>query len=464
MESITCQTKERPLGHSEQLLMSQERYLETALYIGVNIIESRSEIKLYQVTNAFQQTSKMNFLMHACVKSDINNNTPCFKPISDQQLEKRDWMRIDEISLDDEEAWEREIPKFMAEKFDYENGPLWRVVWAKIENSENKYILFFICSHTIIDGKSGFNLICNQIIPLLNGEISKCNPIYFGKPQEEIFYDFNQQEMKLSNRPMSFFLRTMGKMFSWKIYLSRLLWGEPKPCLIHHYYQKFVIEQKASQTLIKICKSRGKSVHSVLMVLYYNAIEKAKVKFRIQSTGSMIFYPVDLRKFESAYNDPRTMPLGIYINTAQHEMRHSVISDEDDIFEAASEVMTTIPQFNCPKPTPNNSDIIFVLIEQGVLTASLADTFPPSFVLSNLGVCDSMNRFDKDGSRDVVLRNHFFTVESRIGFMVNLCTFRNKIHVAVSYGSKKAESECANYFAEMFKENILKFVDLYHNC
>ena len=465
MESVTCHSKGRPLGHSEQLLMTQERHLEMALYVSVNVIESKNEIEAQQIANAFQQASKMNFLMRACVKSDTdNNNAPCFRPISDQQLEEEDWMRIDEISLDDEEGWEREIPKFMKEKFEYENGPLWRVVWAKIKNSKNKYILFFICSHAIIDGKSGFNLISNQIIPILNGEKSECNPIYFGKSQEEIFYGFNQQEMKISNRPMSFLLRTMGKLFSWKIYLSRLIWGEAQPCPIHHYYEKFVIEQRESQNFINICKSRGKSVHSVLMVLYYNAIEKTNVKFRIPATGSMVFYPADLRKFESVCSDPRTMPLGIYINTAQHEMRHSSISDEDDLFEAVSEVMATIPQFNCPKPRPNNSDIIFVLIEQGVLTASLADTFPPSFVLSNLGVCDSLNRFDKDSNRDVVLRNHFFTVESRIGFMVNLCTFRNKMHFAVSYGSKKTEPECANYFAEKFKENILKFVDLYYNC
>ena len=71
-------------------------------------------------------------------------------------------MRIDEISLSDEEHWEREISKFMKEKIDYENGPLWGVVWAKIENNENIYFIFHLFS--------GFNLICNQIIPFLNRE------------------------------------------------------------------------------------------------------------------------------------------------------------------------------------------------------------------------------------------------------------------------------------------------------
>ena len=463
MDDVACFSNERPLGHNERLLMVQERDLQMALYISINVIESKKKeaIKTQQVKNAFQQTSKMNFLMRACVKSDTDN-TPCFRPMSDQQL-KGCWMRIDEISLDDEEGWEQEIPKFMEEKFDYENGPLWRAVWAKISNCENKYILFFICSHMIIDGKSGFNLICNQIIPLLNGESSKCQPIYFAKPQEEIFYGFNKEKMKLSNRPMPFHLRMIGNIFSWKLYLSRWIWGESEPCHIHHHYNKFVIEQKASQTFVQVCKSRGKSVHSVLMVLFYNAIEKTNSKFRLQ-TGGMVFYPAGLRKFESLFNNPQTMPLGVYINTAQHEMRHCTISNEEDIFKAADEVMETIPQFNCANPKPNNSDLIYVLLDQGVLTASLADTFPHSLVLSNLGVCDLLNHFDKDASRDVVLRNHFFTVETRIGFMVSLCTFRNKIHVTVSHGSKKEEPACASYFAEMFKGNILKFVDLYFNC
>ena len=459
MDNITSSLEGRPLGHHERLMKVLEN-IEYSLYISINVIQSKNQIGIQQVRDAFQQTSQMNFLMHACVKSDTSN-TPWFRPISDRELlETGDWMRIDEISMDDEEGWERQIPKLVEEKFDYEIGPLWRVVWATVENcKENKYILYFICSHVIIDGISGFNLICNQIIPLLNGEKPECKPTYFGKAKEEIFYELNEEEMKPLNRPTPYFYRLLGNFLSWKSYLSQSIWGEPEPCAIHHYYEKFVIKQKASQSFIKICKSRGKSVHSVMMVLYYNSIEKTNAKFQIQAP-SKVYYPTDLTKFESVFKDPYTKPLGLYINIGLHYMRHSILSGEKDIFEAASEVMENCQQFNCPKPNSTESDLMFVLMDQGLLTPSLADTFPPSLLFSNLGVCDSLNRFDKDGSQDVVLKNHFFTVESR-GFFVGLCTFQNKFHVTVTYGSKKAEPECASYFAEILKENILNFVDLY---
>lgn len=461
MENVKSSLDRRPMGHHERLLMVLEKF-DFCLYISVNVIQSKSEIEIQQVRNAFQQTSQMNFLMHACVKSDTSN-TPWFQPMSDEYSVDGVWMQIDEISLDDEESWEDEIPKFMEEKFDYENGPLWRVVWGTIENcEEKKYILFFICSHSIIDGISGFNLICNQIIPLLNGEKSECEPIYFGKSKEEIFYGFNEEEMKISNRPLPFHLRILGNIVSWKLYLSQLIWGQPEPCFIHHYYRKFVIEQKASQTFIQICKSRGKSVHSIMMVLFYDAIEKTNAKFQIQAESS-IYYPIDLTKFKSIFKDPHTKPLGLNIDSIQYQMRLSTISDEKDIFEAASEVMENIVKSNNPNHKPSIFEIAYVLMDQAMLNASQIDNSPFSLALSNLGVCDSLNLFDKDGSRDVVLKSHYFTVEYRNGFAVSLCTFRNKFHVNVSYGSKKEDPECATYFTEMFKENILKFIDLYYN-
>ena len=334
MSQLEVIGKNRQLGHTEQLFLAYHNTNNTLIYISVNVIESKNEIKMQRVVNAFQQTSKMNFLMHACVKSDTdNNNAPCFRPISEQRLEEEKWMRIDEISLSDEEDWEREIPKFMKEKIDYENGPLWRVVWAKIENNENKYILFFICSHIIIDGKSGFNLICNQIIPFLNGEKSECNPIYFGKSQEEIFYGFSKHEMHLSNRPVSFSVRILGNILSWKSYLSRLIWGEPQPCPIHHHYEKFVIEEKVSQTFIKICKSRGKTVHSVLMVLLQQSLDEVSENFSgdILPKSKELFFMVDERKFNRTMCDPNTMPLGNYNHINLHEMGPITLDNQEKL-------------------------------------------------------------------------------------------------------------------------------------
>ena len=288
--NIECLTKKRRIGHLEKLYLVMNKELNTLLYVGVNVIESKREISLGEVQNAFEEASEKNFLMRACVKTDSGRNY-FFQSMSEEKLNS-DWMMIDEISLADGEIWEQVIPEILERKLDYENGPLWRVVWLKNASKiENRffYTLIFVASHAICDGKAGFNLICIQIIPRLNGETPTQKPIYFAKAQEEIFDGFNEEQLINRPMPMTAWLlgNTLSNIISWSRSVSRWIWGQPKPLKVHQHYNSFAIDATTNLAFIKACKSHKKSVNSVLISLLYKAISDVKVKFGIKVTNGI---------------------------------------------------------------------------------------------------------------------------------------------------------------------------------
>ena len=461
---IDCQSTRRRVGHLEKTHLVMNKDLDTLFYTSVNIIESKRKISRDEVRNAFEEASKMNFLMRACVKSDDGQNY-FFQSMSEEKLNS-DWMLIDEISLVDGGSWEQVIPEILERKLDFENGPLWRVVWlknaSKIENRFS-FTLVFFASHAISDGKAGFNLICNQIIPRLNGDTVSQKPIYFAKSQEEIFDGFNDEQLIARPMPMTTWLLgyTLSSLISWKRSLSSWLWGQPKPLDIHQHYNSFVIDEKENLTFIRACKSHQKSVNSVLVTLLYKSISDAKVKFGIKVTNSISF-PLDLRKFETSMSNPNLTPMGNYHAAGTLKMFSVAIDDEEKFFKMVDEVMATTREFNKPRKESMMFNLFHILIENGIVTPEFLGMFPELQVtFSNLGNGDAVNKYDKDGSRDVVLKQHFFPVRNGLGFLVTTGTFRKELAVTVELDAKEELTEFNQGVSDEFKKNILKFVEIY---
>ena len=465
----------RLLGHHEQLFYAYNKGNNSDLYVSINIIQSKErEITIKQVRDAFRKVSRMNFMMHACVKVDSADNcptTPRFYPMNENKLAeaaKGDWMRVNEVSLEDgkEENWEQVIPAILEQGFDYEEGPLWSVSWAKLATQDdsnsstiNKYILFFVCSHMIIDGKSGLNLICNQLIPLLNNnDDNNVEPIYFARSKEEIFDGYDHHQMELVNRPMPFHVQLIGQIMSWASYASRWILGQPKPTNIKHHYKKFLVGRQHSHSLVRICKSRDKSVHAVLMALVYNALKDASTEHDIELQKDIVFV-VDKTKFETRMCNPKHMPMGTYHHIAKHCMRPVVLDDEQQLFKMVDEVMVTIKEKNVSQVESSTEDnLMYVFLKNGLLTADLVDMN----ILSNLGNGDTINTYDKDGSRDVVLVNHYFCVpESRFKITVFVNSFRERLHVVVGHNTLKENKPYCSLIAQKIEENITEFVTLY---
>ena len=84
----------RLLGHHEQLFYAYNKGNNSDLYVSINIIQSKErEITIKRVRDAFRKVSRMNFMMHACVKVDSADDcptTPRFYPMNENKLAEAD--------------------------------------------------------------------------------------------------------------------------------------------------------------------------------------------------------------------------------------------------------------------------------------------------------------------------------------------------------------------------------------
>uniref|UniRef100_A0A7M5XEI1 Uncharacterized protein n=1 Tax=Clytia hemisphaerica TaxID=252671 RepID=A0A7M5XEI1_9CNID len=461
MESIESKSMHRRLGHMEHNMLVSN-LMGAGIYLGIDVLESQAEISYQHLSDVFTEVSKLNYLMQACIR--FEGKSYFFQPM-DPTFLLSDWMLIDEISLDRWEDCEKLIPELIETKFDYKKGPLWKVALLKIPAKGNKifsYMLVTVLSHVICDAKFDANLIFNQVLPLLNGDILKYKPLYFAKAQEQILNGFSEEELILANRPtIPFHFRLIGNIISWSLYLYRSLFGESTPIPLHKHYKSLVIDEQSTKEFISACKAKGKTVHSILMILMYNAINEVNKRFNTKIGNGQMMFPVDLRKFNEHLNEPVRMPMGNYVHIGTAKIMKAVpIDNEESIFKKADELMASIKQYNSPNPVIDQFEMGYVIIEKGELRPYLFDKFPPMTSLSNLGNCDAMNKYNNEDAT-VTIKNHFFAVKAGSGVFFTANTFNSKLHIFVSSGMKENHPILNEFVLENLKGNIFEFVRLY---
>jgi hypothetical protein len=517
--SVECQTKSRELGHQETLFLTLNQFQSPiGVYANVNIIEAKHEIALEQVKAAFEEASRMNYLMRACVSTD-GTGISLFTPINEERL-MSDWTFVDEMELSREEDWVEILPQLLERKIDFQHGPLWYVKWIKVtpdvpdidreggsldDEDKFRYILVFVSSHVMIDGKCGFHLIRNQIIPILNGkrfkepktiyhimplidageaEVSKDNePIYFAKSMEQVVYNFDQNQRLLSQRSVPFFLRavTNGMMLKHRLGsgCTKIFGGSgggspsiedtsDKPP--QNEFKAVSINRSTTSKLIKVCKSRNVSVHSLLMVLVHNALDQTRRKFQVPLASNVLLYPIDARKFNPALSSPSRMPLGDYHKMGQQEMKFASVDDEDLIWRVAAEAKRGVQEHNQPMQEKTLFDCLFHLLQKRNLSLDTFNALPPPCVFSNLGNSDAIKDQNykkmKDGSRgkenadDVALKSHFFTLQTGSGVFISANTYLGQMHLVASYGRMLA-GDPGNFIAKTLRRNIETVVEKY---
>ena len=134
------------------------------------------------------------------ISNSNNSSKASFQIMSDVHF-KGEWVPVEEMTLESPgensngtRTWADCLPEVLAgNELDYENGPLWFVKWIKqeiatekeeeeeeekekekervVKENKHSYVLVFVSSHIMSDGKAGHNLIANQIIPLLQGDV-----------------------------------------------------------------------------------------------------------------------------------------------------------------------------------------------------------------------------------------------------------------------------------------------------
>ncbi|XP_066910956.1 uncharacterized protein [Clytia hemisphaerica] len=477
--SVECTTKSRLLGHQENLFLSLNQLVgPLAVYANINVIESKNEILVDRVKAAFEECSKRNFLMRACVNVD-SDGVALFTPINEERL-MSDWAHVDEILLEEDEEWTELLPRVLEKKIDFQNGPLWYVKWLRVENNNinsttdgrNRftYIMIWVSSHIIIDGKSGSNLIFNQIMPLLNDKsLDQSNRIYFGKPMEKAIYNFSEDKMAVSERSVPFLFRTVTNGFVWKQSLNdgidKVFKSSKDATLeeecrwpLQNFYQSFIVDGETNVKVVQIAKSRSVSVHSVLMVLVHHALDQARKKFNLSLGSDILLYPIDVRKFQVDLSDPQRMPLGDYHKMGQHKMLAINLNDENAFFKMAEQVKMGIQEHNQPIQEKSLFDCCFHLLQKRNLTLDTFNALPPPCVFSNLGNNDAIVRFHNN-KNDVILKKHFFTLQNCSGIFVALNVYNKEMHWALSFGKSLQDGGAGQFIAETLKQNIYDFVE-----
>ena len=126
----------------------------------------------------------------------------------------------------------------------------------------------------------------------------------------------------------------------------------------------------------------------------------------------------------------------------------------------AEEVMETVKGSNKPKIEPNAGEIIYILLKDDTFDEALAGKVCDFNCISNLGNTDLINTFDKDGSKEVVLKEHYFGVSSHCSFANFVTTFRK--HFSIMFNSKEGDREgiCVSIIQHL-KDGIMEYIEKY---
>lgn len=155
----------RPLLAIESLYVPITRYF-SSIHLRPFHIHRDTFFKLSDM-HMFKLSDMHMFLR--CYLSKEENEDLYFK--ESEKASNRDWVSIQEHHLECSEDWTSIDTKDLYKSFDLDSvDSLWRVLLAHCPSETNKYkyVIVFICVHTICDGQSIIDFIVNQFIPLIN--------------------------------------------------------------------------------------------------------------------------------------------------------------------------------------------------------------------------------------------------------------------------------------------------------
>ena len=153
----------RPQGALENV-WTLAHDMNGSLLIGDAVVfRSKSQIQASVLKRAMELLMKRHPLLRMCIRKNQDG---------EYCLQKMENVHLDLCQLDSED-WRNVMEESLLEKFDSENGPLWRVTFlpnAKYEpqtlsdisdvtSHPHEYICIFNFHHAIIDGMSRYNLI-----------------------------------------------------------------------------------------------------------------------------------------------------------------------------------------------------------------------------------------------------------------------------------------------------------------
>ena len=293
---ISGAQKGRPLGFSEvKVYTLKDDY--TLWYF--NFIQTTQPLKDGDVITAGKILARKQESLQMCIV-ETHPEGENVTGLRFQPMKTPDVVDFEAVTVRDKDDW----PIIIAQenekkKFDFANGPLWRVILGRLEGTNRvsedgaykeagqsgdgndfrfEYLLFFKIHHVLCDGMSIIDYMLNQFMPILaavvnGGDAERIIPFMpQAKQAEEFFFKGDQ----LVN-PVSWFLKLQLDTFR---FINRTFKSKPPPVLYKFTddilptyddpgneprHMSKMTDKEVADSLILSAKRHGVSVHCVLL-------------------------------------------------------------------------------------------------------------------------------------------------------------------------------------------------------
>ena len=468
--NIACTGTGRRLSIKEAMFLEiNQSVSKVNIYFHVNIVESIHPITDYLVKQSLYELTKMHFFLKANVAKD-NDGNYFFREMTDLD-ENMKWIPLNCIYAESTSDWVTIVTNNLKKRIDFEHGPSWKAVWVTCSNDKdiNFYMLIFICTHAIIDGKSAVDLFANQFLPILNDLLSGKEPNLLEKPiypslsMEQTLLNSSESETSVAEYPVPWYIKAGINFLLWK----NRVFGSPDkkpsirvveeemsgeaPC---HY--PFVVDIEDTIKLKNLCKKNSVTVHSILLICLHNALKKAENKFEeLRIPHNKLTYAIDLRRFNnSLYSSP--MPLGNYVTINKQSMRPVDIKENRRYFQYAKDITKSVQRQITPTYPPFMLAGLAYLIRNGIINEMCEGHVIPEIMnLSNLGNCDSIVKMN---TGSVKLVGQYFSVSIREGLFIPTSTLNGCMFFCIAADSRWCTKEFMKLLADEITESIKALV------
>ena len=482
-EANSC-TKGRHLGFLEsldQLFISKN---SSSIYWHAAVISTTQPLKESSVLTAFKiLVRKQEALQMRIVPENGSEENPTeflFKPMDDPEK-----IEFESVEFKTKHDWPMFISKdHDSRKIDCSNGPLWRAILGKVELADTReemlyeYIILLKFHHAIADGKSVFDLLYRQFLPILsalvnNGDAESIIPfVPQMKSVEELFLSVGT----LKN-PIPWYIKLAMDIIRWKNRTFKqseetlfMFPDDPIPCETDLAKEPTcvptVFDKDVSGNAIAAAKSHGITVHCLLLSAGAIALCRTAKAARTQLPSTFKqMWPVDLRKFLN-YTTPQ--PLGDIRYSAMTNHKNITECTHEEFWSSCKTLHSTVKHESgkdkCTQflgmskyliDASKSTDIFTVMSEEMPFNCCIS--------LSNLGNTSSGTEPEMtDGPVQIRLTEHFLSLSGIGGLqfvpMIEfVVTFEGKFMLNIIYDRKKV----SRMFVQTYLENLEEVLKTY---
>ena len=336
---------------------------------------------------------------------------------------------------------------------------LWRAIWSSNEES-SEHTLIFICSHSIMDAKGGFDIIVNQFLGdcfnYTNGGVTSIKqPVALAKSIDVLC---GASSLPISQQECKWYVRAFTSVYAWMTSFSNKpkirIYEEEKQGDGNSSFHHFVVDEQQSTELVQFCKRNNVTVHCILSIIYVRALKETQKSYCETSDDiTDIWFPVDARKFFDTKLCHSPMPCGSFLFRADVHVPIVDFANKEQFMDIAKTVNTNIVSLNQPQDdVPFLNILISMLKRKDSYKCFEKETM---VTISNLGNCDLLKQRSVEEGNMFLIKEHYFgTTAPRGSLILSTLTLRKQMFFTVCYDSKWVSKD----FAVLFGDNIIKSI------